>query len=88
MAFIDFINAYDTVNRTILWVVLSKTGLQGIMFRMIRSMSDTVQAFVKSRSGLTDFFECCQVLKQGCGMTPILFFLFSNELANEIKSKS
>ena len=50
----------------------------------IKHIYDTVRTCVKSRCGLTDFFQCCQCLKQGCVMSPILFSLFINVLANEI----
>ena len=84
VAFIDFKKAYDTVNRSVLWSILMKCGVQGRMFRMVRAMYNTVQACVMSSSGQTDFFQCLQGLKQGCVASPILFSLLINELANEI----
>ena len=57
------------------------------MFRMIRGIYATVQAFVMSKSGLSDFFECFQGLKQGCILSPVLFSMLINELANEILEK-
>jgi len=87
VAFIDFKKAYDTVNRTVLWSVLIKTGISGRMLKMVQSIYTTVQACVLSSSGKTDYFECLQGLKQGCVISPILFSLLINELANEIIGK-
>lgn len=87
VAFIDFKKAYDTVNRTVLWSVLIRCGVQGRMLRMVRALYSTVQACVLSNSGQTDFFHCLQGLKQGCVASPILFSLLINELANEIISR-
>ena len=88
VAFIDFKKAYDTVNCDILWMVLYRSGVRGKMFRMIRDIYATVQAGVMSKSGLSDFFECFQGLKQGCILGPVLFSMLINELANEILEKS
>ena len=86
VAFIDFKKAYDRVNRKILWLVLFRTGIQGRMLRMLRAMYASVQACVvcNTQSGHSEFFECLQGLKQGCIVSPILFSLLINELANEI----
>ena len=86
VAFIDFKKAYDTVNRKLLWSILFKTGIQGKMFKMLKAMYSTVQACIMSQNGQTDFFQCLQGLKQGCVVSPILFSLLINELANEIIS--
>lgn len=87
VGFIDFRKAYDTVNRTVLWSVLMRSGVSGRMLRMIRAMYATVEARVLSNEGYTDYFECLQGLKQGCVMSPMLFSLLINELANEIIEK-
>ena len=84
MAFIDFKKAYDTVNRDILWMVLYRSGVRGKMRRLIRGIYATAQACAMSKSGLGDFFECFQGLKQGCILSPVLFSMLINELANEI----
>ena len=85
VAFIDFRKAYDTVNRDILWIF--RSGVRGKMLRVIRGIYATVQACVMSKLGLSDFFECFQGLKQGCILSPILFSMLINELANEILEK-
>ena len=87
VAFIDFKKAHDTVNRDILWMVLFRSGVRGKMLRMIRGIYATVQVCVMSKLGLRDFFECFQGLKQGCILSPILFSMLINELANEILEK-
>jgi hypothetical protein len=88
VAFIDFRKAYDTVNRAVLWSVLIKNGLHGRMFKMIKAIYGTVQACVLSNCGRSGYFECLQGLKQGCILSPMLFSLLINELANEIIEKA
>ena len=57
------------------------------MLRMIRGIYATVQACVMSTSGFSDFFECFPGVKQGCILSPVLFSMLMNELANEILEK-
>ena len=84
MAFIDFKKAYDTVNRNVLWSVLLRAGIKGKMLKMIQAMYSSVRACVLCNDGYSSFFECLQGLKQGCVVSPVLFSLLINELANEI----
>jgi hypothetical protein len=84
VAFIDFKKAYDTVDRPILYAILFKAGIQGKMLKLIKSMYQTVQACVRGSYGTTEYFKCMQGLKQGCILSPILFSILINELANDI----
>ena len=84
VAFIDFKKAYDTVNRNVLWSVLLRAGIKGKMLKMIQAMYSSVRACVLCNDGYSSFFECLQGLKQGCVVSPVLFSLLINELANEI----
>ena len=80
MAFVDFYKAFD-----MMWLVLSRTGIQGKMLTMLRAMYGSIKACVRcSGSELSDYFECLQGLKQGCLCSPILFTYFINGLANDI----
>ena len=87
VAYIDFRKAFDTVKPTLLWTILIRTGIEGKMLRILRSMYRTVQTCVRSAAGSTDYFSCLQGLKQGCLASPTLFSLFINELAFEIIQK-
>ena len=84
VAFIDFEKAFDSINRHILWRVLLKYGLSGKIFNCIRSMYSNVKAKVKSGVKLTEFIRCTAGVKQGDILSPVLFTLFVNELANDI----
>ena len=85
VAFVDFYKAFDTVSHTMMWLVLSRTGIQGKMLTMLRAMYASIKACVRCNgSELSDYFECLQGLKQGCLCSPILFTYFINELANDI----
>ena len=55
-SFVDFKRAFDSVYRNGLWYKLIKTGLDGKLFQIIRSMYADVKTCVRSISTLSDFF--------------------------------
>ena len=87
VAYIDFSKAFDSMQHSLLWSVLFRTGVQGKMLRMLKSMYSTVQACVRCGSENTEYFKSLQGLKQGCLASPTLFSLFINELAHDIISQ-
>ncbi|MFN9380495.1 MAG: RNA-directed DNA polymerase [Bacteroidota bacterium] len=85
-AFIDVKKAYDTVWRQGLWKRLWDEGVRGKMWRVVKSMYSTVQSAVLIGDEKTEWFELYTGVRQGCVMSPILFSLFVNGLAREIKA--
>ena len=72
--YVAFYKVFDTVSHTMLWLVLSRMGIQGKMLTMLWGMYASIKACVRcSGSELLDYFECLQGLKQGCLCSLILF---------------
>ena len=68
--FIDLQKAYDTVDRTLLWQVLTRID----MIAVIRQLHDGMRACVRPDDGVcSDWFEVEQGLRQGCVLSPLLF---------------
>ena len=86
-AFIDFRKAFDSVVRTKLWNILRKRGVKRKMYQAIVCMYKVVKAKVRSGSDLTDSFMCPGGLKQWDICSPILFSMFTDEIANEIMER-
>jgi uncharacterized protein YacL (UPF0231 family) len=88
-AFIDFRKAFDSVVREKLWNILSKNGIKNDnkMYKAIVSMYRVVKARVRVGGDLTEFFMCPRGVKQGEITSPVLFSLFIEELANEIRQR-
>ena len=85
VAFVDFYKAFDTISHSVLWRVLSETGIRGKMLNVLKGMYASIKSCVRCTGGqLTEYFECLQGLKQGCLCSPILFSYFINELAKDI----
>ena len=84
--FVDAKKAFDTVNRDCLWYKLLTMGISGKMFHAVKSLYDNVKCAVKVNDVITPFLDVILGVKQGCKLSPTLFAIYINDLAEEIKS--
>ena len=74
MCFIHFQTAYDTVDRTFLWQVLTLIGVPPQIIAVIRQFHDGMRVCVRPDDDVClDWFEAEQGLRQGCVLSPLLF---------------
>ena len=65
MGFKDLQKAYDTVDRTLLWQVLTRIGVPPQMIAVIQQFHDGMRACVRPDDGVcSDCFEVGQGLRQ------------------------
>ena len=65
---------------------LHKYGIQGKFLNAIKSMYSSIKSCVKiDQNTLTDLFSCNKRIRQGDGLSPILFSLFMNDLPQYFK---
>ena len=69
-----------------LWHKLQNYGMTGKMWRVIRNIYESVESCVLVNDERSRFFEVDVGLRQGCLMSPILFAIYINGLAEEIKA--
>ena len=86
VAFVDFKKAFDSVNHEKLLEVLSSEGIKGKFFVAVKSMYNSLLSCVRINNTFSDFFDCPVGVRQGCVMSPTLFSLFINQLANHINN--
>ena len=85
MCFVDLQKAYDTVDRTLLWQVLTRIGVPPQMIAVIRQFYDGMRACVRPDDGVcSDLFEVEQGLRQGCVLSPLLFNIFFAAVLNVV----
>ena len=85
MCFVDLQNAYGTVDRTLLWQVLTRIGVPPQMIVVIRQFHDGMIICVRPDDGVcSDWFEVEQVLRQGCVLSPLLFSIFFAAVLNVV----
>ena len=74
---IDRAKSYDSVDRVLLWEVLARFGVPPRMIKVIRMFHDGMMARVQLDGGdFSAWFNVCQGLWQGCGLSPLLFNIF------------
>ena len=77
MCFIDLQKAYDTVDHTLLWQVITRTGVPPQMIAVIQQVHNGMRAYWRPDDGVClDWFEVEQGLREGCVISPLLFNIF------------
>ena len=77
MCFIDLQKAYDTVDRTLLWQVLTRIGVPTQMIAVIQQFHDEMRACVRPDDGVcSDWFEVEQQDYNKDVLSPLLFNIF------------
>lgn len=84
--FVDAKKAFDTVNRDCLWYKLTALGINGKIFEAIHSLYDNVKCAVNVNGHMTSYLDVALGVKQGCRLSPTLFALYINDLAEDIKA--
>jgi hypothetical protein len=83
--FLDIRKAYDTVFREGVWEGLWVKGIGGKMWRVLKNLYQEVGSCVRLGKEKTDWFNLEIGLRQGCILSPILFSVFIDGLAQEVK---
>ena len=74
---IDLQKAYDSVNRELVWDVLTRFGVPTKIPTVLRQFHDGMRARVRTDDGEhSDWFDVTQGLRQGCVLSPLLFNVF------------
>ena len=84
-AFIDMEKAFDKVDRNLLLFKLLKYGINGNMYKAIRSLCNNTTYTVNLNGHNTRWFNAELGVRQGDCISPTLFSLFINDMANEVK---
>ena len=78
--FVGFQKVHDSVDRSLLWVVLARFGVPSVMVDIVRQFHDGMRTCVRlDRGRVSKWFEVGQGLRQGCVLAPILFNNFSSQ---------
>jgi hypothetical protein len=74
-SFIDFERAFDSINRRIVWQILTEYGITKKLLSLIRCMYDDLKCKILHEGKFTDYIEITNGIGQGCILSPITFLL-------------
>ena len=76
IAFIDLTKAFDLVSRDGLFKALRKIGCPPRLHSLIESFHSNMKGTEQFNSNLSEPFNMCSGVKQGCVLAPTLFGIF------------
>ena len=82
VAFIDLKKAFDCINRDFLLFKMLRMGIDGKMYNAVQSTYQSTKSCVRINNYMTSWFETLFGVRQGDGLSPTLFSIFINDLAN------
>ena len=80
----DFSKAFDSIPRDTLFLKLTKIGVCGKFFNILKNLYRNDSCQVKLEDGLTKSFLTNQGVKQGCILSPLLFNIYLSDLTRQI----
>ena len=86
-AFIDPEKAYDKVWREDMWRTLATYGVSGKLLRAVKALYENSKARVRVEDELMECFEVQQGVRQGCPLSPWLFNVFLDMVAQEARAQ-
>ena len=85
-AFIDIEKAYDTVDRNMLLRILNRIGINRKIVNIISSMYEDTKAMYQFGMIETGWVAISRGLRQGCILSPLLFGLYTEEMAVRVRN--
>ena len=84
ICFVDLEKAYDRVPRDKLWVLLLEYNLRGQLLAAIKLLYKQSEACVRVNGLKTKPFNISVGLRQGCVLSPLLFFTYMEKIDKAI----
>ena len=78
--FIDYAKGFDCVDHNKLWKILQEMGIPDHLTCLLRNLYAGQEATVRTRHGITDWFQIGKGVLQGCILSPCLFNLHTEHI--------
>ncbi len=86
--FLDFYKAFDTIEHHFIFSALKKFGFGNYFIKTIKTLYFNGNCSIKLRTGTSLRFNLNRGIRQGCPISPYLFLLCSQLLADSIKQST
>ena len=88
LLFLDYEKAYDQVNRNKLWETLDYYKIELNLINAIKSLYQSNRISIKTNRHATNTLQINEGLRQGCGLSPLLFIIYMNRILEKWLIKS
>jgi len=78
--FIDYAKAFDCEDDNKLWKILKEMGIPDHLICLLRNPYAGQEATVRTRQGITDWFQIVKGERQGCISSSCLFNLYAEHI--------
>ena len=78
--FIDYAKGFDCVDHNKLWKILQEMWIPDHLTCLLRNLYAGQEATVRTRHGITDWFQIGKGVLQGCILSPCLFNLHTEHI--------
>ena len=88
VCFVDLRKAFDSIWRKALIYKLYSNGIGKKMTNIIKMMYKNTKSALKEDGMCSDYFEICRGVRQGDSLSPTLFNIYINDIAELFKSQN
>ena len=86
-AFVDYRKAFDSVNRSSLWLKLVKHNIKGKVLTVVQNLYKAAKSCVRHNGKISEYFSCNIGVRQGENLSPLLFAIYLNDLESHFAGK-
>ena len=84
LLFIDYEKAYDNVNRDKLWEMMANK-IPNYLLNTVKCIYRNTTVRIKFNDGISEPIHINKGVRQGCGLSPVLFNIYINKIIQEFK---
>ena len=83
--FVDYEKAYDNVNRDKLWKMM-ENKVPNYLLNTIKNIYRNTKVRIKCNEDLSEPISINKGVRQGCGLSPVLFNIYINKIVHKFKT--
>ncbi len=86
--FLDFYKAFDTLEHNFIFLRLKRFGFGPFFCNAVRTLYCNAYGSIKLKHGTSSRFDIKRGIRQGCAISPYLFVLAAQLLADHVKQSN